>query len=344
MTPVFSKTKMEIREELKARQAMTLKAREEAEAARSKLEEAEAIRKAEQASVTPDKSIQATNEYIATSWDMINRSVDTFFTNKESPTVNKSSLFLSLSAGKSESSKLENKIDFQAKFDFPNTTKNLKIVIEKQQDEIGNVLSDKSVTSTATIVKNGKQVSRTESSYTAGANLLLRQTKSFTSLIKFGIRIEMPLNPSLKLDLQKEIPTKAFNISLLQKFLFYRQEGFQEISQISLSRKLNETFTLSQTNSLVWADENDDFLMRNGIVLSQSLAPEKALTYSIGANARLSPAFYYESYDTSVSYTQKLYQDWLYTSFTVGANFPKEKDFTDVKFVQLRLDIFFKEK
>ncbi len=251
---------------------------------------------------------------------------------------------MSLAGTKKEGEKFDTEVDFQLKFDLPNTTKNLKIIIEKQQDEIGNVLSDNSVSSTKTVVKNGKAVSQKDSHYTAGANLLLKQTEYFSSLLKFGIRIDMPLNPSIKLDLDKQIKTKIVDINLLQKFIFYRQEGLQEISQISFSKKLNNRLFLDQVNSLVWADENDDFLLRNSLVLSQNVGKEKIITYSVGANARLAPAFYYESYDTSISYTQRLYQSWLYSTFTVGAEFPKDRDFTDVKFVQLKLDIFFKEK
>lgn len=351
----FSRVKKETAKEKSIRLAENARIRKDAEEARTALEskkeeearkikEAEDIRKAEQASVTPDLSIAATNEYIATSWDQINRTVDTFFTNQSSPKLNKSSVFLSTSVTKREGEKTDTNVDFHLRIDLPNTAQKLKIIIEKQQDEIGNVLSDASVTSNKTVVKNGKTISQKDSHYTAGANFLLKQSKSFTSLLKFGIRIDMPLNPSLKMDLQKDFKNNSINISVLQKFIYYRQEGFQEISQLAFNKKLNETFQLDQINSLVWADENDDFLLRNSLILSQILGKEKMLLYSIGANARLSPTYYYESYDTSISYTQRLYQKWLYSTFTIGAEFPKERDFTDVKFVQLRLDIFFKEK
>lgn len=352
---IFSETDRLVNIERQTKKYQLLKVRIDAELARAKLEseqaemarkqkEAEDIRKAEQASVTPDSGIATTNEYIANKWDFINRSVDTFFTNKESPAENRSSIFLSLSGTKSEGQKISNDVNFKVRFDLPNTTKNLKIIIEQQQDEIGNVLSDSSVPNTKAVEKNGKPVSQKVSYYTAGANFLLQKKNQFTSQLKFGIRLDMPINPSVKLDLQKDYKSNIVNVSLAQKIFFYRQEGLQEISQVSFNRKLNDIFQLDQINSLVWADENDVFLLRHSLILTQALAKEKSLTYSIGANARLSPAFYYESYDASLSYSQRLYQEWLFTSFTIGANFPKGNDFKDNKFVQLRFDIFFKEK
>ena len=113
VSPLFSAVKKETKQEKKARLDENLRIRKEAETARTELEATEAIRKAEQASVTPDKSIEATNEYIANSWDTFNRSVDTFFTNTNSPTENRSSVFLSTSGIKREGQKFDTEIDFK---------------------------------------------------------------------------------------------------------------------------------------------------------------------------------------------------------------------------------------
>ena len=298
----------------------------------------------EEVETTFDDDIDATNQYIANQWDQLNRSVDMFFTNKKSKaSENKGSIFVYSSFYKKEGESIDSKYDFQLRFDLPHTTKKLKIVIEKQQDEIGNALSDTSVTNNKTIRKDGKIVNKSDTHYTAGANFLLVKSKYFISFFHFGIRLDMPLNPFVKVDLQKKITTKHVNIELSQKVMMYRQEGLQEVSQLSLNRKINKNLQADLINSLVWSEETDDFILRNNFILSQDVGTEKSLSYSLGANARLSPAFYYESYDASVSYRQLLYRDWLYGTFTLGADFPKASDFNDEKFVQFRLDIFFKE-
>jgi hypothetical protein len=78
-------------------------------------------------------------------------------------------------------------------------------------------------------------------------------------------------------------------------------------------------------------------------VLGQDLGNEKSLSYSVGANAKLAPTTYYDSYDTSVSYRQLLYNTWLYGTVAVGANFPKDNHFKDDKFVQIRIDVYFRK-
>ncbi|MFA6238015.1 MAG: hypothetical protein WC635_11845 [Bacteriovorax sp.] len=230
----------------------------------------------------------------------------------------------------------------RVKIDLPRTTKKLKIVIEKEQDETVKATTDENITKSKTITKTGAVKPTTISKYTAGANYLLTKSKYFRSLVHFGLRIDMPLNPSTKLNLQKDINAEYFDIGLFQKFILYRQEGFQEISQFLVSRKWNETFQTDLLNSLVWTDESDEFVLRNSFILYQRVGDEKGFSYSAGANAKFSPTFYYDSYDASASYRQLLYDKWLYGSLTLGVDFPKANGFKNEKFVQVRLEVFFK--
>ena len=291
-----------------------------------------------------EENIDASNKYIATKWDQFNRSVDTFFTNKISHAGdNKSSIFAYTSFYSKEGQGIQTEFDFQLKLDLPNTTKKLKIIIEKQQDEISNALNDNSIANNRSSSKEGKNQRKKETHYTAGVNYLLSRSEYFVTFVHFGIRLDMPLNPSLKVDLQKNFETSLINIGLSQKVIIYRQEGLQEVSQLTLNKKVNETIQTDLVNSLVWTDETDLLVLRNNFIVSQDLGNEKGLYYSIGANARFSPKFYYDSYDASISYRQLLHKDWLYGTLTLGADFPKVSNFDDEKFVQFRIDMYFKK-
>ncbi len=148
--------------------------------------------------VTTEEDIKTTNRLVATRWKQFNRSVDMFFTNQGSrDQENKSSIMLYSSVYKKEGQSVETEYNFQLKIDLPHTTEKLKIVIEKQQDEINDALSDSSVS-------NARE-SKRENNYVAGANILLKQSEHFISLFNFGIRLDMPLNPFVKLELQKDI-------------------------------------------------------------------------------------------------------------------------------------------
>ena len=267
-----------------------------------------------------------------------------FFTNKNSHTDdNKSSVFVYGSVYKKEGQAFDNKYDFQLKFDLPYTTKKLKIVIEKEQDEFSNAISDPAVTTTKTTTKDGRVVTKRDTHYEAGANFFLKQTKYFVSFVHFGIRLDMPLNPSLKLDIQKDFKAKYFNVSLLEKVIYYRQEGLQNVSQMILNKRLSKTLQADFGNSLVWSDETDELIFRHSFTLYHEVGEEKVFSYAIGANAKFKPGYYYDSYDASISYRQRIFSNWLYATWTIGADFPKVSHFKDEKFAQFRIDMFFKE-
>lgn len=299
---------------------------------------------AEDDGATTEEDINATNRLVAAKWEQFNRSVDMFFTNQGSrDQENKSSIMVYSSFYKKEGRSVEADYDFHLRIDLPNTTKKLKIVIEKQQDEISDALSDSTV-SNKSISKTGQVTdAKRQNNYAAGANILLKQSKYFVSLFNFGIRLNMPLNPFAKLELQKDIKTKHMNIELSQKVLYYRQAGLQEISQLTLNKKFNQKVQLDFINSLVWSEETDYIILRNSFVLYHSLGHEKGLTYSVGANTRFHP-YRYDSFDTSLSYRQLIYNEWLYGTWTIGADYPKANDYKDEKFVQFRIDLYFKEK
>ncbi len=287
-----------------------------------------------------EKKTNLGNKYIANRWRLINRSVDMFFTNRSyNLNKNESSISAYTTSYKKEGQKYENNFNFQLKIDLPETTKNLKLVIEKDQDEVKKAISDENLET-----GSGKTKSATGSknqSYMAGLTYFFDHSEYFNSALKFGLRIDMPLNPSTKLNLNKLFKYQYVSLELAQDFILYRQEGFSEITSANLSRAWAKTLRTDFVNTLAWTDAADIFVLRNNFLIYKEIGDEKLLSYSIGANAKLSPAFYYESYDTSLSYRQLTYGDWLYGALTVGAEFPKKKNFRMEKFIQLRLEVNF---
>lgn len=293
--------------------------------------------------IISEGEIDNSNQLIARKWGQLNRSVDMFFSNQSATNRQSNSHIKAYSNFyKKEGQLIASEYNFEIRIDLPNTAKRLKIVIEKQQNDIADALSDYSLRNKSSLKSSKVKNSQVEKSYTAGA-IFLNQYQYFASLVKLGIRLDMPLNPFAKLELSKNINTKYMAIEFMQKFLYYRQAGLQEISQIIFNKNFNENFQLDFINSIVWSEETDYFNVRNSFILYHNLGDTKGLSYSIGANSRLNP-YRYESFDTSVSYRQALYKDWLYATWSIGADFPKINNYKNEKIIQFKIDIYFKEK
>lgn len=292
------------------------------------------------AEVSLEKKVKQNNKYIASRWRLLNYQVDAFFSNKEyNLQDNESSISAHALTFKKEGNKWRNEFNFKAKIHLPATTNNLKLVIEQDQDDIKKAMSDEHFESDSSQAIKSPQNSNER--YSAAVSYLLKNTREFTGTLKFGLRIDMPLNPSVKANFNKLIQLSKFSLELSQDFILYRQEGFSEITSANLSRTWSEKFRTDLVNTVAWSNKTSIFLLRNNFLAYYDLGDDKTLSYSLGANAKFKPVLHYDSYDTSLSYRQSIYDDWLYGSFTVGAEFLKSEEFRMENFVQLKLDMFF---
>lgn len=288
-----------------------------------------------------EKKFEESNQFIASRWRLINYNLDSFFSNNlYDPEKNQSNISVYLTSFKKEGKKIENEVDFRARLHLPEISKNLRLVIEKDQDEIKKAMTDENITADS---ENLKTVSPTPSErYSAALTYLLKSTADFNSAVKFGLRFEMPLNPSIKTNINKLLLYDYFSLELAQNFILYRQEGFSEISSVNISRSWNKDLRTDLVNSLAWTNETAHFILRNNFLLYYNLSDSKALAYSLAANAKLSPVLHYDSYDTSLNYRQRIKENWLFASIGVGAEFIKMNNFSMEKFIQARLEIHFK--
>jgi hypothetical protein len=242
-------------------------------------------------------------------------------------------------AYKAEGSKEEFNYDIKIKVHLPKTAKKMKIVVERERNEISRSMNSDAENMRRDSDQKG---SKEHSSYVAGVTYKLFDTDLFETNIDTGIKILLPLNPYMKIHLSKRITSSYFNTNLSQGLILYRQDGFSEVTQVSFDKKLNEMFSLSQGNALAWSDETDKFGLRNSLSLGQLISDRRSMSYSVGATAELSPSFRYISYDASISYRQLLYKKWFFGSLVVGSNFPKDKNFKMESFVGARLEVYFR--
>lgn len=283
-----------------------------------------------------ESPVEKANKYIGSNWRLLNRNLDSFFSNDLNETKeNDGQIKAYITFYHKERVGLDTDFDIQLKVDLPKTTKKLKLVIEKEQDDISNALSDENFPQG----KNDKIKKR--EGYSAGLDYLLSESKNFRSSFQFGFRLTMPLNPSVKFDLNKDYNLKHIKLSLFQKFIYYRQEGFQHISQAVISKNWSERFQTDLINSIAWTDEDDEFIIRNNLINYYKISDHKTLSLSLGAIAMLSPHYYYDRYDISLNFRNQFIYEWLYLTSSIGSDFLKEHNFKRELFGQLRFEIFF---
>jgi len=286
--------------------------------------------------------IDHTHRNISEGWIGLNNRVDLFFSNQTDQAVKSKSMIMAYyGAEKTEGAQLSYNFDIKIRVDLSRTAKRLKIVIEKERDDIFEATQSR-----ADNIKNNAGGSSNEvleqSNYIAGITYLLFDSEYFETHGDLGMKILLPLDPFMKLKFFRELTTDFMHIFISQKFILYRQEGFSEVTSLSFSKKLSSFFSLEQLNSLSWQDKNDKFALRHSLSLYQRLDDRRSWVYTLGANGEISPVFNYTSYDASLAYRKLLYGQWLFGHMTLGGEFKKERDFAMTNFIQGRIVVYFK--
>ncbi|MBF0300871.1 MAG: hypothetical protein HQK51_19335 [Oligoflexia bacterium] len=287
--------------------------------------------------------ITDTQRAITEQWIDINYNLDLFFSEQPySKTDNKSLILAYYGLYKKEGEPTSYDYDIRASFHLPQTSERLRLIIEKENEDLtqsGNLQAGYGTDNTA---RPNARDNIVKSSFIAGISYLLPKIDFVKMFVNTGMRLDLPLDPFIKLSIQKNIDTKYINIFASQKFILYRQDGFQESTQLSFLRKWTSSFQTELVNTLSWTDKYDLFSLRNNLIFYQSINEKNSISYSAGANASFSPTFYYTGYDTSINYRRLLYQDWLFGDLSIGADYLKSDNFDMKLFVLTKAQVFFR--
>ena len=286
--------------------------------------------------------INETQRFITNQWLGFNYNLDLFFTAKDyNQKQNKSLILGYYGFNKRESRAGIQDYDVKMRFHLPKVSERMRVVLEKERDEILRSNNPETVGTlnprTNTTDPNAPQ----SSDFVAGVSYFAPKTEVVKTFFDVGMKIKLPFDPYSKLRFQKNIELGFMNIFLSQGFFLYRQDGFQETSQISFSKKFNSFFQIEQINSLGWTDKLDRFSPRNNLIFYY-LMDQNSLNLSLGANGQFSPQTVYSSYDATLNFRKLSHKNWFYVNYGVGAEYPKIKNYNAEYFAFIRTEIFFR--
>ena len=286
--------------------------------------------------------IDETQRFITNQWLGFNYNLDLFFTAKDyNQKQNKSLILGYYGFNKKESRAGIQSYDVKMRFHLPKVSERMRVVLEKERDEILRVNDSDAVPIATAVTNPNDPVAAKTSDFVAGVSYFAPKTEVVKTFFDVGMKIKLPLDPYSKLRFQKNIELGFMNLFLLQGFFLYRQDGFQESSQVSFSKKFNSFFQIEQVNSLGWTDKLDKFSPRNNLIFYYFIE-QSSLNLSLGANGQLSPQTIYTSYDAILNFRKLSYKNWFYVNYGVGAEYPKFKNYNAEYFAFIRTEIFFR--
>ncbi len=286
--------------------------------------------------------IDETQRFITNQWLGFNYNLDLFFTAKDyNQKQNKSLILGYYGFNKKESRAGIQSYDVKMRFHLPKASERMRIVLEKERDDIFGANNPESLGTTNPATNTNDPNAVKSSDFVAGVSYFAPKTEVVKTFFDVGMKIKLPLDPYSKLQFQKSFDLGFMNIFLYQGFFLYRQDGLQESSQISFSKKFNSFFRIEQVNSIGWTDKLDKFTPRNNLIFYY-LMDQNSINLSFGANGQLTPQMVYTSYDIIFNFRKLSYKNWFYVNYGVGADYPKVKNYNSEYFAFIRTEIFFR--
>lgn len=283
--------------------------------------------------------LDRTHDSLSTGWKGTNARIDSFFaTETYEDEIAESYMRVNFITHYTKLDGVKTSINFRVKTDFPNTTRDLQLVIKKETSDPSDVDGSQDIGS---IEPTDPEDTLEKVEYSVAMRYIMVESKRWNIYSDFGMKFDIPLNPFYKVRFRREFIYKDWNTFLIQNFNYYRQERLKESSVLEVHRKFSDTYQMTFSSSLSWTKEDEYFNLDHSLTLYQKGDDKRAYSYSIGAHALTDPTIHYDSYSAQASVRQLAYKDWFFTQFSLGSSFPKSENFDLNYFCNLTLELFF---
>ena len=255
--------------------------------------------------------------------------------------VNTSFFRVFFDMNKTQGEGLVNTFNFKFQAKFPQLTKGSKIIIQKEgEDAATSLLAGESAQSTNPGTNTAQQAQ--PEGYSASVRRFVLETTKKNISYDFGLKMDVPLDPFVKIRLRRLWEWEEFAIRFVQNNEYYKIDKLFNESSIYFDYALSSRNKVSLRNSYYWALESDAENFNHNLNFFHAITDKIAFAWNISANAVIEDdAIYYNSYGLSTGYRTLLYRDWFFGEVSLGTNFPKSEDFKSKAYVTIRLDMIF---
>jgi hypothetical protein len=291
----------------------------------------------------PIEALDGAQAFVSDSWSGVNYGVDSFFANENySDAVNRSYIQVGYGIAKFEGEEQLYNFNLKIKVDFPNSKRKFKIVFETSEDEIEDQQSLRSNVAPegADSDANASDTVK-EKRYNAAIRSIILESKNWKAFIDTGMRLNLPLDPFVKSSVRRTFDINTGSLSFIQKFNFFRQNGFEEISSLDYSYEFSKTLSLGVFNSLAWTDLKDTFTIFHSMSVFSQLSERRAVNLFVSTSAVTKPVISYDQYTTGFSYRQLIHKTWLFAQLGSGVVFLKSEGFNSKPYFEVKTDLIF---
>lgn len=282
-------------------------------------------------------SAEATRDNWSETWVDFAEGIDRYFSKEETPPdyTNESYVKVQLKQTWEERGEIQTDVRVKAKFDLPNTQRKMKVFFSSDE-ESENSLEER-VRSNST----GERFSRKES--VSGLEITPdSEWHKWKRSARIGVKLRAPLVGFGRYRLRRSFDNWGeWTPEFLQEIWYFSDRGWGESSEFELSRSLGERSSLRYWTVLEFEDQYDYFENVHVLSLAQSLSDRSGVEYRGGLVFSNEFQAQLTAYFTGVSYTYKLYKEWVFITASPEVFFPKIDGWNAEASFTIKLDVYF---
>lgn len=221
-------------------------------------------------------------------------------------------------------------LKIKGKITLPRTEQRLKLMIESEAEE--DVAENRRDTPLQALEDQKQSVAL---QYTP------ETTSNWLTDTDVGVRLRSRLDIFTRLRTRRLIEYAQWNLRASQSVYWYRTLGTGETSQLDLERKLGDFRLFRSTTFATWLNRNSYFDLGQEFSIFEQQRPYRAIVYQASVNGISQPNTHTTNYALSIRVRQQIHSNWLYFEINPAINFPREKNFTPVNSLNLKLEAIF---
>jgi len=161
----------------------------------------------------------------------------------------------------------------------------------------------------------------------AGFRFLLAQTRRIKANIGFGLRLDTPLDPYVRLRLRLTQPLGTSSlIRITPSAILYRDEGLSRYLRLDLEKRVGENILLRASQSGRWKEGRPGIRWGTELTFLERLSPKTVLSINAGAKGESQPFVYTERYRLSLRVRRNVYRPWFFVELEPELYWPRDEE------------------
>ena len=225
----------------------------------------------------------------------------------------------------------------RAKFDLPNLTDKVNLLIESEAD---NQPQDNRITTgtgnTLTDTVNNKDLN-------ASLQIILQQMERWDLRLQPGLKVKLPLDPFVRLRFRYLNPVSENWLTRLTLTPgWYNSRGWEARARYDFEGVMGIDSLFRSSSEAVWLlDESRNLGLTQAFLFAHALSNKDQMAYEGGVNFEIDPEFQDTGYFASVRYRRDIHDGWIFMEVKPQILLTRDDDFKPDVSLAFTLEVLF---